>query len=57
MFYMILFITSQNIINISKFTFYAICDSKCPLVVGVHGVFCDKLPVSSLVFLAYVYIG
>ena len=30
----------------------------CPLVFGVHGVFCaDRLPVSSSVFLAYVYIG
>ena len=30
----------------------------CPLVFGVHGVFCaDGLPVSSSVFLAYVYIG
>ena len=33
----------------------------CPLVVlvvGVHGVFCaDRLPVSTSVFLAYVYIG
>ena len=30
----------------------------CSLVVGVHGVFCaDRLPVSSSVFLAYVYIG
>ena len=30
----------------------------CPLVVGVHGVFCaDRLSVSSSVFLAYAYIG